>query len=190
MNEFVHKSPWIQKSLEKNLQSGEETSWLGAPSLKIFTIEDLPFVIFGLFWTLISMMVTLFGPSCSNWFVSEPVLRPQGIPVILIGAFLLATPLWRIRRELHTAYVITNLRAMILQGEKRTAVSSFWPEHLKEVTHATNSDGTGSILIAKRSSGTDEDGNVQFVAMGFFRLRDWKMALGLIKTLAKKPDFL
>lgn len=190
MNAFVHKSPWIQKALEKNLQSGEEPSWLGAPSMKIFTIEDLPLVIFGLFWTLISMMVTLFGSSCSNWLVSEPVLRPQGIPVILIGVFLLAAPLWRIRRELHTAYVITNLRAMILQGEKRTAVSSFWPEHLKEVTHATNSDGTGSILIAKRSYGTDEDGNVQFVPMGFFRLRDWKMALGLIKTLAKKPDFL
>lgn len=190
MNETVQAAPWIRKALEENLQPNEETRWLGSPSMKVLTAQDLPPVILGLFWTILSTMLTLFGSSRSDWLVSEPVLRPQGIPIIFIGVVLLAAPLWRIRNERHTVYAITNLRAIIVQGKGRAVVSSFWPEHLKEVSHATNTDGTGSILIAKRSSGTDEDSNVRFVRMGFFRLHDWQKPLDLIRALAKKPDFM
>jgi hypothetical protein len=190
MNETVQATPWIRKVLEENLQPNEETRWLGSPSMKVLTAQDLPPVIFGLFWTILSTMITLFGSSRSDWLVSDPVLRPQGIPIILIGLALLATPLWRIRRERHTAYAITNLRAIIFQGVKRPVVSSFWPEHLKDVTHSTNTDGTGNILIGKRVSGRDEDGDRRFIYMGFFRLYNCRKPLDLIRDLAKAPDFI
>lgn len=190
MNETVQATPWIRKALEENLQPNEETRWLGSPSMKVLTAQDLPPVILGLFWTILSTMLTLFGSSRSDWFVSEPVLRPQGIPIILIGLVLLATPLWRIRRERHTAYAITNLRAIIFQGVKRPVVSSFWPEHLKDVTHSTNSDGTGNILIGKRATGTDEDGDRRFIHVGFFRLSDCRTPHDLIRGLAKAPDLI
>ena len=190
MNDTAQAPPWIRKALEENLQPNEEIRWLGSPAMKVLTRQDLPPIIFGLFWTILSTMLTLFGTSRADWLVSDPVLRPQGIPIILIGMALLATPLWRIRRERHTAYAITNLRAAIFEGVMRPAASSFWPEHLKDVGHSTNTDGTGNILIGKRVSGTDEDGHRRYTHMGFFRLHECRMPLGLIRALAKAPDFI
>lgn len=81
-----------------------------------------------------------------------------GVPFLLIGTRMLPFPLWAYRNSLKTVYLITNRRAITIDGAWSYTTRSYTPEKLADVFRREHRDGTGDVVVS-RNSWRDSDGD-------------------------------
>ena len=145
-----------QLRAQSELQSGESLVWTGTadPSRAFITslpamIFGIPFAGFALFWISQAYHATsTITRSSSNAFVKGFSVFPVfGIPFLLIGAFVILTPLWNYLKAGSTVYAVTNQRIMVITGTNSRSVKSYTPADIASVEHRERPDGSGDIVI-------------------------------------------
>lgn len=176
----------MQDRVERELDAGEQIEWIAMPIPRFFTPAATGAFLFGIPWTAFAIFWTggaAWGSSQvegAGWFRAFPLF---GLPFILIGLGMLSSPIWAFRRARRTVYAITNCRALSFEGGRTTTVRSYAPERLKEIYRKERRDGTGDVIIARRSW-RDSEGDTQSEERGFLRVRDVKEVEARLRRLA------
>ena len=173
------------------LQPGERITWAGQPIPRFFARRSIGAVLFGIPWTAFAIF-WIAGASGFKWpdFSHGAGLFPLfGVPFVLIGFGMLSTPYWMRRKARRTAYVITDRRALILDGGawRSVTVRSFEPKRLGDFRRVQRTDGSGD-LIFERTWATDSEGYKQSTDHGFLAIRNVREVESLIRQLSKSAD--
>ena len=191
MNDSTTLPRDLRSQVELELQSGERLVWMEQPIAGRLARSSIGLVIFGIPWTAFSIFwVTMAAKGISKSGVG-PIgwLFPLfGVPFILIGIGMLSSPYWARRRAERMAYVLTDRRAMIIQGGWRGSVNvrSFEPSALKgDLQRKQHADGSGDLIFTQElrrgSKGREYTTNV-----GFLAVRDVKAVEEMVRALAQK----
>jgi len=152
-------SKQLRGKLENELQPGEITRWIGQPVPQFFTVESAPFVLFGIAWTV--MLLSQLGRplTLTLWQIWRTFNSQHRLDLnmllsvsaltffLLIGFGLMSLPLqiWYFARN--TVYLVTNQRAIVIEGSMFTMIRSYAPQQLQNFYSQRNPDGTGSIVL-------------------------------------------
>ena len=98
---------------------------------------------------------------------------------------MLSSPLWAHRKSLSTVYVITDRRAITIDGAWSTTIRSYLPEKLTDIYRKEHKNGTGDVIIS-RHAWKDLDGDRQTQELGFLRIPNAKSVETLLKELAEQ----
>ncbi|MES2596325.1 MAG: hypothetical protein V4662_13355 [Verrucomicrobiota bacterium] len=179
----------LQSRIDLELESGERIQWMDMPIPRYFTpystkafIFAIPWTAFALFWTYAAADFEM--PDLRSF---EDLFCLFGVPFILIGIALFCTPFWAYHRALKTVYVITDHRAIILEGGRTAKFSSYPPEALTCIILREHKDGTGDIIISGEVS-VDSDGDSSIKELGFFQIPSPKETRARLDQLAGKPS--
>jgi hypothetical protein len=115
--------------------------------------------------------------------------RLLGIPFVLVGLSMLLSPFWMLAKARRTAYVITNRRAILLEGRVLGGLStrSFDRERLRDVQRVQFGDGSGN-LVFERQLRTSHNGGAHFTDIGFLAVPDVKDVEDRIRELFRKTS--
>lgn len=145
-----------QLRAQSELQSGETLVWTGTADPSRAAITSLPAMIFGIpvagfaiFWISQAYRATNgMARSAHNDFARGFQVFPVfGIPFVLIGVFVILTPLWNFLKARNTVYAVTNQRVMVITGTTSRSVKSYTPADITSVEHRERPDGSGDIVI-------------------------------------------
>ena len=139
----------LQQRLRAVLQPQEEAVLIVHPIWKLLTAESILPVVVGSIWTFIiyTISTNAFAPA---WREGKWGALLFLLPFWLVGVGLLISPLWKRYRVLHSVYVVTQKRAIILQPSSLLLRPETLTWHLnnqlvKEIT--ANLDGSGNIVF-------------------------------------------
>ncbi|MBF2058470.1 MAG: hypothetical protein IGQ45_14955 [Cyanobacterium sp. T60_A2020_053] len=97
---------------------------------------------------------------------------------------MLSSPYWQWQTMRNTVYLITNKRAIIIQGSSSTTIRSFSPEQIKDLYRREKPDGSGDVIMGVRHW-KDSDGDAQREEIGFVGVRHAQQVENMLKQLAK-----
>jgi hypothetical protein len=147
----------LQEKVRRELEIDETIQWIDMPVPRFFTpfsigafLFAIPWTGFAVFWTFGAAGFTI--PDFSEGLSGVDIFPLFGLPFILIGIGLLTTPIRTYWRALKTVYVITDQRAITIQGGRTTVVRSFPPRDLQNIFRKEKRDGTGDVIITSRCS--------------------------------------
>src|SRR5262245_41285862 len=162
----------VRALVQAELQPGESVRWLDQPIPTRFALSALPVFLFAIPWTAFSLF-WIWGASQAKCDGREAGLFALfGIPFVLVGLGMFASPGWAMRRARRTVYLVTDRRAVVLSAGFGGAVSvrSFEPEKLGNLRRDQRADGSGSLVfgqdaVARRNGQRTKD-------YGFLAVRD------------------
>lgn len=178
----------LSAMLDAELSKGERIDWVGRPipgrmaraALPI-AIFGIPFTAFALFWIAMASGIWARGPR-GVW----SLFPLWGIPFVLMGLWMLTTPLWMYRRALRTVYAITDRRALTIEVGPwgRVQVRSFEPASLSVLSRTQSADGSGNLVFQReyRRQGR----NSSFIDIGFLAVPDVKDVEDRIRELVRR----
>ncbi len=177
----------LQGVVTRELEPGEKVVWSGAPKPRFFSGRTLTTFLFAIPWTAFSMFWIAGAAGFKIPQFNSPVdLFPLfGVPFFLIGIGMFLSPLFTYRNSLRTAYIITDRRAITIDGGRSQTIRSYTPEKLSDIFRREHSDGTGDIIISQ-NAWKDADGDKQTQEMGFFRVHNAKTAESMLNQLAAR----
>lgn len=151
-----------QQRAQSELQSGENLVWTGTADPSRAAISAVPAMLFGIpfagfaiFWVYQASNAThamTTSNHTNNAFVKGFSVFPLfGVPFILIGGFVLLTPLWNFLKARSTVYAVTNQRVMVITGTASRSVKSYTSADIASVEHVERPDGSGDIIIQTNS---------------------------------------
>jgi hypothetical protein len=108
-----------------------------------------------------------------------------GLPFVLVGLGMLCSPFIVYRKSFRTVYVLTDKRAITIDGGWSTTIRSYSPSQLQWVYRKERSNGSGNVIMARRAW-PDSDGDRQAEDVGFIGIRNPKEVEQLVKTLAER----
>jgi hypothetical protein len=164
---LVDVDPMLRPFVESELLAGEQLVWAAQPVPRGVTAGNvaiilfaIPWTAFAIFWTTMAFVGTR-AETGHNGFGAMSLCFPLfGVPFILIGLAMFASPLF-VRRSLkRTVYAITNRRALVFSPTfvSGRRVQSFEPERLTSMERIERRDGSGDLIfeqfITRRGSGT------------------------------------
>lgn len=161
----------VRRLLVEELDEGEEILWVDQPIPRRFAYRQIGTVLFGLLWTTFSLATTIAVLTGEI----DGDLHPIGTPLFLvIGATLIASPLWALRNAKRMAYALTPRRVIVVHPSlMRGAVESYAAADLVHPTWTSWQPGDyGSIEFAnpRDTSCGDPDGPwLQFNAISNVR---------------------
>jgi hypothetical protein len=169
------------------LHDGESIVWSSAPKPGNLVLKTLPVILFAVPWTgfAVFWMVMAGGFNSGSGFQIGSVFALFGVPFVLIGIGMLLSPFLVIRAARESAYVITDRRALVFTAKPwgGTAITSFPPDQLKNLTRNQRLDGSGDVVFQDRvSSAGNGDKFVQKI--GFIGVDDAKAVEDLLVKLA------
>lgn len=133
---------------EREMQSGERIEWLGQPIAKQIAKKTWPIVLFGIPWTAFAIfwVVTATTMTQGKDGIGAFAIFPLfGLPFVLIGVGMLTAPVWAKKAAANRVYVITDRRALVIQGGRKLRVQSYAPEQLVDLSRVEQPDGSGDI---------------------------------------------
>jgi len=80
------------------------------------------------------------------------------VPFIWMDVCMLLSPIWTRLMALQTVYLITDQRAISIEGEKRSTIRNYLPQQLQTVYRQENKDGTGDVIVTIRYIKDSEGG--------------------------------
>jgi hypothetical protein len=179
----------LRDKVDRELESDERIEWIGMPKRVYFTpaataafLFGIPWTAFALFW--IAGAAEFKIPQFNQGFDLFPLF---GIPFVLIGCGMLSAPIWAYRTAGKSVYVITNRRAITFDGGWSTTIRSFPPEKLTDVYRKEKPDGSGDVIIARRTW-QSSDNDRQPEELGFLRVENAKDVERRLKALAERYD--
>lgn len=187
MNNNLHIPPRLREIIDRELEPHEVIQWIEQPIPQFFTAGSIALVMFGIPWTAFSLFWMWGASGFGTLFIqgiTPMILFPLfGLPFVLVGFGMLSAPLWTRRLALQTVYLITNRRAISIEGGKELTIRSYSPKQLQTVYRQENKDATGNVLITIRYW-KDSDGDERKESIGFMQIRNPQQVEKLLKALA------
>lgn len=160
--------PALDQSLRRELIAGERLLWSAQPRaarLKAgfgIWVFAIPWTAFALFWEAMAFLPWLAStktPDPFKW--SFGIIMPIfGLPFILVGLWMLWTPIRAMRKAGSTAYGLTDRRVIrLIEGEKREAASVML-DQIGPMDRSESADGSGHLRIQTHSH-VDSEGDRQ-----------------------------
>jgi hypothetical protein len=185
----------LRKKVDAELQLGESIQWIDQPIIVLYLLAYNPITsivcfLFGFFWT--KMLLTAIMPALKSFVLGELQINyegpPEFIPFVivyslvfpLIGIGLMSVPLFAWKGIRNTAYLVTNKRAIIIQGSKSI---SYFPDQLDKIIMAEHKNGTGSIVI-ETIEWRCREGSYNYRDVGFIGIRNPREVEKILKQLA------
>ncbi|GIX05578.1 MAG: hypothetical protein KatS3mg114_1447 [Planctomycetaceae bacterium] len=176
----------LQRQLDQELEPGERLLWAGQPLPRRLMRRSWGMALFGIPWTAFAVFWTVMAGSMV-WRSESPgpiwLFPLFGLPFILIGLGMLASP-WRARRRArHIVYAVTDRRLLILTPhDGGRAVHTWTPCTLQRWRRVEYADGSGDLFFegttaAPHGTATDEsstldDDDITTAFLGIERVRD------------------
>jgi hypothetical protein len=163
-------SPELEARLQSELQPGERLVWAGQPRADLaarpawFMVPCRVFFTgFSLFWIVGAGGMAALAGGVNGGFGSLFGCFPCfGIPFVLIGLFMVASPIW-LRRQAHkTLYALTDRRAIVFEPTwfRTVTVRSYTAAGLSHLSRRERPDGSGDLVFEEfTTSSLDSDGN-------------------------------
>jgi hypothetical protein len=182
-------NPNLQHLIKSELDSGERVEWHAQPRPGRFVLMSLPIVLFGIPWTLFSLIwmwgASGFGDSSE---AAPTAFSLFGLPFVFIGFGMLSSPFWMLRKAWRTVYVITDRRAILFEGGFRgVGIRSFGPERLSDLRRKQRADGSGDVIF-ERHVRYDSDGDRRSTDIGFFGVENVKAVEDRLRQLATEAQ--
>lgn len=179
----------LQDAIERELERDENVVWSAMPKPRYFSGPATGAFLFAIPWTAFSVfwMAGAAGFKMPQFNQGQDLFPLFGLPFFFIGIAMLSSPLWAYRNSLKTVYVITDHRAITIDGGWSTTIRSYPPERLTELYRREHRDGTGDVIIS-RHAWKDSDGDRQMQELGFLRIPDAKSVEAQLRELAEKSD--
>lgn len=190
-----------ERILSAELNREERLLWAGQPLPGRSGWGGLPLFLFGIPWTAFSIfwIVTAASmgqhnpPHDPTFSLFSNVFPLFGVPFVLIGIGMLASPFWMRKKEITTVYALTDSRALILTPGWGGAVSvrSIPPEDLAARTRTQNPDGSGSLTFTRLNTlqrRAGPDGGTYTVTVGFRNIADVRAVDDLIERTYRPPE--
>jgi hypothetical protein len=177
----------LQDKVKQELESGENIEWMDMPNPQFFTPASTSSFLFAIPWTAFAIfwMCGASGFEMPDFTEGFDLFPLFGIPFVLIGFGMLSSPLWAYKKASKSVYVITNRRAIILDGGWSTTIRSYNPDKLLNIYRKEKKDGTGDVIIDVRSwRGSEGDRRTE--ALGFLRISNPKEIENKLKKLAEQ----
>jgi len=168
----------------RQLDSGERLLWSGSPApggmalaaLPV-TLFGIPFTAFAVFWIMTAWNGTRHLPHEVGPFQFFPLF---GVPFLLIGCGILASPLWAYLSAQRTVYAVTDRRALIIVGWPRATVQSYQASDVGDITRVEGADGRGTVMFASRMW-TGNNGFPNSTRVGFVGIENVRQVEQLIR---------
>jgi hypothetical protein len=127
------------EAITRRLASGERLIWWDRPDPVGFAKRDLNFgTLFGVFFFLFAIFwMTQASRAPGPFFLF-------GVPFVLVGLWMVSTPLRAYWSAGRTVFALTDRRALILTGGK---VAARPLEHMSFVETEAHADGRGDVLF-------------------------------------------
>ncbi|MBE9222680.1 hypothetical protein IQ215_08210 [Cyanobacterium stanieri LEGE 03274] len=179
----------LRQTIEKELDRGEIVKWVEQPIAYFFSGASITAVLFGIPWTSFAVfwMWGALGfqlPNFQQGTQPEYLFALFGVPFVIIGFLMLSTPVWQWQTMRSTVYVITNKRAIMIQGSRTMVIRSFTPEQVKDVYRREKPDGSGDVILGMRRW-KDSDGDTRSEEIGFVSLRNVRKVENMLRELAQ-----
>jgi len=181
----------LQDTIDRELERDERIEWLGMPKRIFFTpgatrafLLAIPWTAFALFWTAGAAGTATNMKEVPGLFSHFPLF---GLPFILIGFGMLSSPIWAYYRGGKSVYVITDRRAITIDGGWSTTIRSYPPNELTDISRKEKRDGSGDVIIS-RHTWCDSDGGAQSTELGFLRVADVKDVERRLRGLAQQAE--
>jgi hypothetical protein len=179
----------FRRKIDSELQPGEFIRWIEQPVPRFFTADTIGSILFGIPWTGFALF-WMWG--ALGFKVPDPRegLQPQhlfalfGVPIVLVGFRMLASPIWVWQAARKTVYLVTDKRAISIQGGWSTTIRSYLPDQLKDIYRKERADGTGDVIIAIRQW-KDSDGDQRSQEIGFLGVRNPRAVENMLKQLVQ-----
>ena len=157
-------APLVQ-SLHRELTTGERLLWSAQPRgsrLKAgfgMWLFAIPWTVFALFWEAAVLSVWLGDKGPSTLQLSFGLVMPLfGLPFIVIGFWMLWSPIRAMRLARHTVYGLTSRRLIRLVEGKSRSVDSVLLDQIGPINRRVDRDGWGDMTI-QTGSHRDSDGD-------------------------------
>lgn len=152
-----------ERRLQNELLPGERLIWAGQPRIPFLVWSALPVSLFGLlfggfalFWITGAYSVTRSGAAdLGHGFGIVAFLFPLfGLPFLLVGLGLVASPYLAKIRLKKTFYGLTDQRALLLLPSGLNGMESrnYALAGLDQVIRTERSDGSGDLVFAEETS--------------------------------------
>ena len=175
--------PMLVQLLQRELAPGECVLWQGRPSLLTRVWTSVGTLFFG-----VVFLTVFFG----TWAVSRSVDGRQvpspdagwdffHIIFFLLGASMLAAPLWAWWVARRTIYAVTDRRAIIIEAPHQRTIYSFADERLASFVRRESWRGRGDIIFEQKVT-TGPKGRTTIHEVGFFGLPDVRRIEQLLRT--------
>jgi hypothetical protein len=172
----ILKLPDALKTFAQRELMNESVLWVGKPenvhsALPLFAIWvfAIPWTVFALFWEAMVAGPLIFfwlgwpvggKPPGSMGMGMMAVMALFGLPFILIGFGMLASPFYAMRRLRRTGYVLTDKRLAILTDSRSIGVKSYQLRQIHSVTRLEHANNTGTVTVGLGFT-RDSDGDRQ-----------------------------
>ena len=171
----------LQDLISRELLPDENVVWNAMSKPQHLSQAALLTFYFGLCWAVMCVMWWLENNQGSDMFPLSP------IPCVLIGIGMLSSPLWGGREKSKAVYLITDRRAITIEGGRTSTIRSYLPENLKDIFRREHTDGTGDVLIA-RNAWKGDDGITHIQDLGFLRIENAKSVETMLNAMAEQCD--
>ena len=184
----AYVSPQQRQSIQAELQIGERILWIGRPRAWQAALKSAPIILFGIPWTGFALFWTY---AAAGFRIPDPrqgmffFFPLFGVPFILVGLAMLSSPFWALRKARQTFYVITDRRALLIEGGSKTTVRSIEPERFKDLVRHQRADGSGDIVL-QRQVFRDSDGDQQTFEIGFYGIEKVREVEKLLRKVAAR----
>lgn len=168
----------IPDEVRWQMRADEKPLWIGYPIPRRFALKQgLPMFLFAIPWTGISAAFEAGAMKSGSIF-----MLLWGIPFIVIGLRLLASPLWEYWRARRTVYVVSDRRLLILGGLLRPSTKSFAVSDIGPLEVDAGGDGSGSIVFSQHRT-RDPEGGWTVEKIGFIAVPNVREAAEHIASL-------
>ncbi|NEP11679.1 MAG: hypothetical protein F6K14_15990 [Symploca sp. SIO2C1] len=179
----------LRKKIDNELQPGEYIRWVEQPIPRFLTTSSIVTFLFAIPWTSFSLfwMWKALGeklPDLREGIQFQHLFALFGVPFVLIGLGMLFSPVWVWQAARKTVYLITDKRAILIQGGSSITIRSYLPEQLKDVYRKEKANGSGDVIIAVRQW-KDSDGDQRSEEIGFVGVRNSQEVEKILKQLAQ-----
>lgn len=183
----------LSAMIDAELAKGERLDWIGRPIPWLRARSSLGSTVFGLLFTGFAFywVSSAGGFGGRGGFPRPPgggAFALVGIPFVLVGLGMTLSPLGMFYKAMHTAYAITDRRALTIERNLlgRVVVRSFSPESLATITRNQHADGSGDLVFRREYRPSGRRG--QFIDIGFLGVPDVKAVEDRIRDLVHRGD--
>ena len=179
----------LRRKIDDELQPGEPIRWVEQPIPRFFTADSIESVLLGIPWTSFSIFATWYTlgyklPDLREGLQPQYLFALFGVPFVLIGFGMLSNPIWVWQAARKTVYLVTDKRAISIQGGWSTTIRSYLPDQLKDVYRKERADGTGDVIIAIRRW-KDSEGDQRSEEIGFLGVRSPRGVENMLRQLVQ-----
>jgi hypothetical protein len=180
----------LRRRVDREIGAGEFIKWIEQPLPRFFTLQSLAYFFFAIPWTAFAIF-WMYGaagfkvPDLREGIKLEYVFALWGVPFILVGLWMLTSPLREWLKAFRTVYLITDKRAISVESGWLTTIRNYTPTQLKDLYRKERGDGTGDVVITTRFRRGSE-GSSWTEEIGFMNVRNPREVERLLQQLSQK----